>query len=192
MIRGPLLLWPALLLGTYIGWSAAPYFMERYLFPLSPFLATVGGAWALGWSDRVGPGLRRMMAGALFLVLMAGGGHVLTRGEANRYRAMTEWVETHVGEDEWVAAMQSGAIGFHHDRTLNLDGKVNPAALAARRAGRLDAYVRDPGPAITPAPRYIVGWAPLRGWLERPDIEETFEEVPTPAVSHLAVLCRRP
>lgn len=189
-VRFPLALWALLLLVVYTGWSSASYFMERYLFPLSPFLAAVVGAWALRRLDLVGRGVRRLAAAALVLVLLGGGVHVLTQGRDNRYRAMAMWVDANVEDQAWVASLQSGTVGFFHDRTLNLDGKVNPEALAARRAGRLDAYVLDPGAGIPP-PRYVVGWAPLAGWLARPDIAAEFEAVATDGHPDLAVLRRR-
>jgi hypothetical protein len=42
-----------------------------------------------------------------------------------------------------VGAFQSGVIGYFHDGTVNLDGKVNGAALRASKAGRLGEYVDD-------------------------------------------------
>jgi hypothetical protein len=40
-----------------------------------------------------------------------------------------------------VGATESGTLGYFRDRTVNLDGKVNPAALNAIRAGDLRGYV---------------------------------------------------
>lgn len=48
-----------------------------------------------------------------------------------------------VPEGEWVAAAQSGTLGFLRDRVLNLDGRVNPEALA-RRAD-LPKYLSEKG-----------------------------------------------
>jgi hypothetical protein len=55
----------------------------------------------------------------------------------------TSWIgsPTHAA-DARIGVFNSGAIGYFSDRhILNLDGKVNPAAFAALRAGRLPEYV---------------------------------------------------
>jgi hypothetical protein len=59
---------------------------------------------------------------------------------------------------EWVGAIQSGTVGFFHDRTINLDGKTNPDALKARDAGRMREYIL--GSPI----RYLADWSGIAGW----------------------------
>lgn len=46
-------------------------------------------------------------------------------------------VERHVPPDAWVAAGQTGTLGFWRPRVVNLDGKVNVEMLRARQEGRL-------------------------------------------------------
>lgn len=59
------------------------------------------------------------------------------------YQAQIELVARHVPPDDRVGAFQSGTLGYFRDRVVNLDGKVNAQALAAR--GRMDAYTRAIG-----------------------------------------------
>lgn len=54
-----------------------------------------------------------------------------------------------------VGAAQSGTLGFFHPKTVNLDGKVNREAPAARRAGELWRYVDDSDI------EYVIDWPPL-------------------------------
>ena len=50
-------------------------------------------------------------------------------------------------------------LGFFHDRTLNLDGKVNPQALSIlMRQGSIQDYVVDS------KVQYIVDWVGMAGW----------------------------
>jgi hypothetical protein len=51
------------------------------------------------------------------------------------------YVDNHVRPDCVVGAGQSGTLGYFRDRVVNLDGKVNPAALAAAESRRLVDYV---------------------------------------------------
>jgi hypothetical protein len=96
-------------------------------------------------------------------------------------------LEASVPADTWVGAFQSGTIGFFHDRTINLDGKVNPEALAATTSHRLNEYVLE-----SPI-EYLVDWASLlEPWLERdPRIQRHFETLVLDREHNLGVLRRR-
>jgi len=50
-------------------------------------------------------------------------------------------VEANVPPEAWVAAGQSGTIGFMRDRVLNLDGRVNATALEHQQD--MPAYLRE-------------------------------------------------
>jgi hypothetical protein len=98
-----------------------------------------------------------------------------------------EWVADHLDETHWVAAFQSGTLGFFHDRTLNLDGKVNPEALAAIEAGRHQLYVVE-----SPA-QFVVAWASiLLPWAHGdPAVGRHFEWAVQDLEGDFAVLRRR-
>ena len=57
------------------------------------------------------------------------------------YRDQLELVETHVPENAWVAAGQSGTLGYFRNHVINLDGKVNPVALEYQR--KMPEYLRQ-------------------------------------------------
>jgi hypothetical protein len=62
-------------------------------------------------------------------------------------------VESRVPPEEWVAALQTGTLGYFRDRVLNLDGKVNPQAL--RRRHDIWRYLDEQGV------RWLCDWPEL-------------------------------
>ena len=95
-----------------------------------------------------------------------------------------EWVAENVDDEEWVGAVQTGTLGFFHDRTVNLDGKVNPAALEAREQDKIPEYV------VRSDIAYVADWAGLAEWEEL--LAPHFELIVHDEVRNLAVLRRRP
>ena len=172
--------------GLYFG---AGHFMNRYLFPLSPFLAiswAVVVCHALGWLRES----RRLPVAVGFsvalLVLVAGlNARIYLKGKDHMHFQVVEWVAEHVDEEEWVGAIQSGTLGFFHDRTINLDGKVNPHALAARTAGTLPDYVEQT------EIRYLVDWVGIASFLDTPGWAAQFDLLLRDPDRNLCVLERR-
>jgi hypothetical protein len=96
-------------------------------------------------------------------------------------------VQEHVANDSWVAAPQTGTLGFFHDRTINLDGKVNPAALAARLAdGNATRYFLEQRQI-----EYLADWEGIAIWAKVPRIAAQFELVVDDPARNLAVFRRR-
>ena len=184
----------AALAGYYGMVFGAPHFLGRYLAPLAPLLivAVLTGALDLvralarERAARIAPALA--LAGLVLSAALLG----WRAGPAARPQGhfqVVEWVKHNVDDATWVAAVQTGTLGYWHDRTINLDGKVNPAALAARRAhGSVLPYVVETGKI-----RYIVDWAGMAGWAGRPDggFDRAFELVVEDPAADLAVLRRR-
>ncbi len=178
-----LIAWYGLLFG-------AGFFMSRYLFPLSPFLAilTFAGAARLGRTA----GRPALVAGPLVvlaLVAVVGLNLRMYRGGAvHEHAQVVSWVRTHVPEEVWVAAVQTGTLGFFHDRTINLDGKVNPAAMDARRTwpSSVPRYV------VESDIQYLVDWDAITRWLDRyPELQAEFEVLVSDPERRLGVLGRR-
>jgi hypothetical protein len=96
------------------------------------------------------------------------------------------WVSDHLARDVWVGAPQSGTLGYFHDRTINLDGKVNPLALAARRNNRLFHYIVDDTPI-----EYIADWYGLARWVDRPETVHEERDVEL-LKRHFSILVREP
>jgi hypothetical protein len=98
-----------------------------------------------------------------------------------------EWVESHLPEEAWVGAFQSGTRGFFHDRTINLDGKVNPDALEAIRRGSFSTYV------VESPVEFMVDWASIIGpWLRSNELARRhFDWIVLDHEGNFAVLARR-
>lgn len=183
------------LLGTtlaiYYGFFFdAPYFLSRYLAAPTPVIA-LGGAAALiligrklserGWGLAV-------PAASIGLVLLAlyFDYRLYARGLEHRHFQVVGWVKNNLNEQQWVGAIQTGTLGFFHDRTINLDGKVNPMALRARRQGKVLDYV------VNSDIDYLVDWVGILRWADQghPTFGEHFEKVVSDPHGNLGVLRR--
>src|SRR5882672_37653 len=175
--------------GLFFG---ARYFIARYMAPWSPFLALATTALVLAALDRLGGARARTLAAlgvcAATLVLAIGLNVriyvAVGRGSAVEHRHVLRWVESNVRAEAWVGAVQTGVLGFFHDRTINLDGKVNPYALAARLEGRIPHYV-----VATPI-EYIADWHGVSEWIELEPLSKHFELAVADRKANLAVLKR--
>jgi hypothetical protein len=169
--------------GLYFG---AGYFMERYLYPASPFLA-LAWAWAaitlgariasrrLTWLGHAG-------AAGAFALSALGSVHAYRNGNAHMHFQVVRWVEANVKPEEWVGAGQTGTLGFFHDRTLNFDGKVNPEALEARKRGELIGYI-----VKTRVP-YIADWVGAVDFMREAPIRARYEILVNDPEQNLGVL----
>ena len=173
-------------LAVYYGlFFGAAHFLGRYLFPLSPFLALA--AVALG----IGPVMRRGRLAAagsavlLVLVVLVQNVRIYLLGSEHMHFQVVEWVEQNVPEDVWVAAIQTGTLGFFHDRTINLDGKVNPEALQARIDGRTFEYVLEKQVDV------LADWHGIEAWAQSEELGSEYEVVVSDPVLNLGVLRRR-
>jgi hypothetical protein len=184
----------AALLFIYYGLVfGAPWFVSRYFFPLSPFVAILS-VWALtrllvpraaARSIRQLDSLRPLLYGLALIAVSAAAfanARLYWKGSRHQHFQVVEWVRRNVPEDAWVAAPQSGTLGFFHDRTLNLDGKVSPEALSARRNGRIPEY------ALAKGVRYFVDWYGLQKWAMLPALRGRVEVLVADSLENLAVL----
>ena len=165
--------------GLFFG---AGHFMSRYLFPLSPFLAVL----AVGWAAPRLPARAAPVAALVALVLVGAlNARVYRGGDHHEHFQVVSWIEQNVPERVWVGAVQTGTIGFFHDRTINLDGKVNPAAMEARRVHKIPEYVADSGI------QYLADWRGITRWMEHhPALQETFHVAVHDPERNLGVLRR--
>ena len=98
---------------------------------------------------------------------------------------VVDWVDRNVPADAWVGAVQTGTLGYWHDLTINLDGKVNPEALQARReAGHVLDYV------VESEISYLADWVGIAGWVETEGFASHFEVVVQDPIANLSVLRR--
>jgi len=131
-----------LLVPVYILTNAAGHFYQRYAMPLSVLVIPM-----LAWRvveiferhARVKAWLLDAALLACFAVLAFGSLHLGRVG--NSHSASAGYLFRHTSPTDRIGAAQSGAIGYFHDNVLNLDGKMNHAALDALRAGALMTYI---------------------------------------------------
>jgi len=146
---GFLFLYCGLLLAAYSLYVYGMIFYSRYYYPVF-FLSIVLGAFAFDLLLRLVRRQRRAWVGgaliavyAIVLPYMS-----LNRVASSNYRFLhvVDWIESHTPPDANIGVFNSGAIAYFSDRrVVNLDGKVNPAALAALRDNRLLAYLDAEG-----------------------------------------------
>lgn len=177
--------------GLFFG---AGHFVNRYFAPLAPLLVTAAvavgldAARALGLAERRVPAIGGAAAVALCLVLLA---RLAVPGVKEQgHFQVVDWVRGNVPQQTWVGAVQTGTLGYWHERTINLDGKVNPAALRWRlERGHVLGYVVDSDID------YVVDWASVgRTWSERgyQPFDATFSLILIDPGSNLSVLQRTP
>jgi hypothetical protein len=125
--------------------------------------------------------------GGVAIIVLATGLNVrhYVRGSDHMHFQVVRWVEENVPAEMWIGAIQTGTIGFFHDRTINLDGKVNRYAHDAIREGRIAEYT-----LATPV-EYLADWIGILDWLTIPQIAENFEVVVEDRERNLGVLKRR-
>jgi hypothetical protein len=180
-----------LLISFYGAYFGAPYFMARYLSALSPFFALVGVITVYRAIINIKGNWRRVIltpAAALVAIWVLWLNSVLYRnGMDHEHFQVVNWVEKHVPAGIWVGAPQSGTLGFFHDRTINLDGKVSPDALRAKlKEGDVIAYI------LRSKIMYLADWAGLAGWsrLEKDNFNQKFRLIVEDRKANLAVLKR--
>lgn len=184
------------MLGGYYGlFFGAPWFVSRYISALTPMLALLSVAivWAvLARQLRGERALAIGMAGMLTMLLAISVGLAARHyrsGVSNGHRQVVDWVQKNVDDREWVGAVQTGTLGYFHDRTLNLDGKVNPKALSALlERGQVLTYVLEEERI-----NYLVDWSGLAGWVteqSEPRFGKAFQLIVDNKTDNLAVIRR--
>lgn len=189
--------WAGILVVYYGLLFGAGHFVGRYLFPISPFMAIFTAAVIVAGLLRLGESvaMRRVLPlGVLSLLVLtiALNVRLYRLGSTHMHFQIVKWVEQNVAEDTWVGAVQTGTLGFFHDRTINLDGKVNPDALAARLEGRIPHYVvnqefDDNGGQI----EYLVDWVGIASWVNKKPLDTHFDLILEDPKNNLAVLQRK-
>lgn len=172
--------------GLYFG---AAWFLPRYFLPTSPFLILVTVsliAWLYAKAGQLGPRLAPVAAVLTLGVMTFLSWRQYRQGDQHAHFQVVEWVRENVPEEVWVGAIQTGTLGFFHDRTVNLDGKVNVAAYEALVAGREGEYVVEDTEI-----QYLADWVGMRDWLTKPAIAANFELIVLDEDANLAVLRRR-
>ena len=179
-----------LLISCYGALFGAPWFISRYLSLLSPALALIGVTAAYHGLMLLGH-LRRTAlasAAAIVTILIVGlNGRLYKHGLQHEHFQVVDWVEANVPPQTWVGAAQSGTLGFFHDRTINLDGKVNPDALRVKLAeGDVISYI------LASNIEFIADWAGIASWsqIEKDGFNRKFDLIVFDEKENLGVLKR--
>lgn len=159
---GAILLLSALVLFCwYVVSTPAVYFYPRYFAPVLPLSTlALGVGLARVYHTKPAPGLATAALVLLALPLLTSA--VLRQAGLffpgnPYYRDQIPLVERYVPDEDYVAAFESGTLGYFHDRTINLDGKVNPGILSLDTQEDFIEYLRRRG----------VRWAVRRTTSER-------------------------
>lgn len=147
---GFLFLYSALLMAAYSFVIFGQIFYSRYYYPIFFFSIVLG---ALAFDVLVGlitsRRARRVTAiactAAYAVVLCFMSLHRVQNGNY-RFLHVVDWIAARTEPGARIGVFNSGAIGYFSDRHIvNLDGKVNPQALAALRAGAICDYIEAEG-----------------------------------------------
>lgn len=184
----------AMMLVYYGLFFGARHFLGRYLSPLSIWTCILASSLACASLNRLG-GARVLYAGVLSAgVLGLGLLNVRAYGLGTKHQHfhVVEWVRSHVSERTWVGAIQTGTLGFFHDRTVNLDGKVNPEALRAKLARKIPEYVvlERFGPEQQHI-EVLADWGGIASWMQHEPLRCAFDVTVFDKARNLAVLSRR-
>lgn len=179
-----------LLFAYYAQFFGAPHFLARYFFPAFTLAAVMGaGVIAPAAVRAVRSGKHApvvALAGAVVFLCIGLDARYYLKGREHLHFQVVDWVRENVPTDQWVAAVQTGTLGYYKDRTINLDGKVDPSAYAAMREDRISEYVleREVG--------YIVDWVGISVWVEqREDFARDWKVLIKDQAANLCVLARK-
>jgi len=175
----------------------APWFLPRYFSPVSPMLwIMLVGIFFSGFQRVAHTKVAKItVIITVLLALMSLGfygtdllrGH--SRGSAIMHKQVVDWVAQHVPERDWVGAVQTGTLGYFHDRTINLDGKVNPYALRAKlQQGDVIDYVLQ-SPIV-----WLVDWNGIVVWHDAqkyPEFTKEFNVLVNDKEMNIGVLVRK-
>ena len=156
--------------GCFFG---APYFLSRYLSPGSIFFCISSCVMVL-WSMEKTRTPKMMRACkligtmALCSVLL---GRLYQNGSQHMHWHVVQWTEANVRDETWVGAIQTGTLGYFHDRTINLDGKVNPFAYEARTRDRIPEYI------VKSDIEYLIDWQSILEWHSATTLNQSFHIV---------------
>ncbi|RYH10345.1 hypothetical protein EU800_08625 [Tropicimonas sp. IMCC6043] len=143
----------------------AAHFISRYLAPLTPLLILAAVTVLIDLARRLGhrgPAVASYLgSSALVLSMLLLLRFVIPDLHPHLHFQVVDWVEENLDKETWVGAIQTGTVGFWHDRTINLDGKTNPEALRTRlEDGDVLDYVVDSDIV------YLADWVVIVGWTD--------------------------
>jgi hypothetical protein len=124
----------------------ATHFYARYAAPVTVLALPLLASASARAMSRARPAAAAAVVSAVMLTAFVGAGVVAfhTGRIGNLHVLSAGFVADHF-PGRRIGAFQSGVIGYFNPDVVNLDGKINGAALRATAAGRLAAYVDGAG-----------------------------------------------
>lgn len=172
---------------VYVAFFWAAHFYARYTAPIAVLSLLVTAVAAARLPDAV----RRRFALAAFVALLGLNAHAAWRthhsgGISDGHSVAAGYVARHLPKEARVGAFQSGVVGFYNENVINLDGKVNVAALAAMRAKNVEAYL-DAAKID-----YVIDWqGVIEGLMPRAMASGQWERCPIPVGNKETICVRR-
>jgi hypothetical protein len=181
-----LLGWLGVLYGFYYGFMfGAGYFLTRYLAPLATLTIPIF-SWLLLAKLQNRRTLAYLAGGSIAAVLIVQQVRLYFKESRHPHFQVVQWTKRHVPDDVWLGAIQTGTLGFYHDKTINFDGKVDPRALQARLADRHHEFI------VNSPVQAIVDWTYINSLLSRgPLISEAFYPLLVDKEQNISVLIRK-
>ena len=183
-------------ISAYYGLTfGANWFVTRYLSALSPMLWLISfSVLYLLFSNVLSKQTFIKTAVATSTLLLSIGlviqVFVFKNGDGHMHKQVVDWAMENVDRTAWVAAPQTGTLGYFHDRTINLDGKTNLNALnALLKDGHNLNYILD-----TPSIEYIIDWVGMCDWVNSPLVPrfgENFKVLVEDSPNNLCVMQAR-
>jgi hypothetical protein len=161
------------------------YFVPRYLFPFSAFLITFPLIALYNFQRIIRSKLFVLSQIAFFIMMIVVSYIRYYEGNFHSHYHMVNWVEKNVNKEQWVGAFQSGTIGYFHDRTINLDGKVNPEALKALKEDKIYYYIADK------KPDYLVNWQSTSMLIQFEPIKNNYNLIVNDTDNNISVFKRK-
>ncbi len=184
--------------GLFFG---ATYFIDRYMFPTTPFFALLWASIVVYiWQHLPAQKITTPIIVLIFITIMTGlhvRSYLFTKqtsiyhqylGGYSLHFHLAKWITDNVPEDSWVGSWQSGTTGYFHDRTINLDGKTNPESLAARQQHKLPEYM------LNKDIQYFVDWLnwyKMTAWVEKPVVKQNYEFIVQDKQKNLLVMRKK-
>jgi uncharacterized membrane protein len=148
-----LLLVALLFVGAYSLYVFGVFFFIRYLYPLYIIVCLYAAVLVSELAHRLDlrrPALRGAVAAGVAAYVLTFGYMAFTAAFRSTplycFYDVAGWLNEHTSQQETIGVFQGGAIGYFVDRrVVNLDGKVNRAALEALQSNRIADYMKRQG-----------------------------------------------
>lgn len=182
---------------TYYGlYFGANWFLPRYFSAASPFLwlfvagGVFAGTRAVFTAERLHTTVAYVGLTSLVVIGALFAANDYRKGTTHMHKQVVDWTQTHLKSEVWIGAPQTGTLGYFHDRTINLDGKVNPEALGSMiENGHILHYV------LASPVQYIVDWVGMAQWVhmnhQSTRFGQEFQVIVEDRTRNLAVLKRQ-